>query len=191
MLHPDSAQAIAASATVMQASLLVTDDISKKGSAGVAGSRREGRTVRHNVGVSQLTFGLDFAGYRVEEVIGRGGMGVIYRGTDLQLGRPVAIKLIAAEHAADPWVRRRFEREARLMASIDPNVIPVYAAGEQDGHLYLVMRYVREPICRPCCASTAGSRRLRRRGSWGRSRTPSTRRTHAASCTVISSLPTS
>ncbi len=93
--------------------------------------------------MSQLTFGLDFAGYRVEEVIGRGGMGVIYRGTDLQLGRPVAIKLIAAEHAADPSVRRRFEREARLMASIDhPNVIPVYAAGEQDGHLYLVMRYV-------------------------------------------------
>jgi len=70
-------------------------------------------------------------------------MGVIYRGIDLRLGRPVAIKLIAAEHAAEPSVRRRFEREARLMAAIDhPNVIPVYAAGEQDGHLYLVMRYV-------------------------------------------------
>ncbi len=93
--------------------------------------------------MSQLALGLDFAGCRVEEVIGRGGMGVIYRGTDLQLGRPVAIKLIAAEHATDASVRRRFEREARLMAAIDhPNVIPVYAAGEQDGHLYLVMRYV-------------------------------------------------
>jgi predicted Ser/Thr protein kinase len=70
-------------------------------------------------------------------------MGVVYRGTDLRLGRPVAIKLIASEYATDGGVRRRFEREARLMAAIDhPNVIPVYAAGEQDGHLYLVMRYV-------------------------------------------------
>ena len=90
-----------------------------------------------------LAIGIDFAGCRVDELIGRGGMGVVYRGTDLRLHRPVAIKLIATEHAADEAVRRRFEREARLMASIDhPNVIPVYAGGEQDGHLYLVMRYV-------------------------------------------------
>jgi serine/threonine-protein kinase len=86
---------------------------------------------------------MDIGGCRVDELIGRGGMGVVYRGTDLQLNRPVAIKLIATEHATDAAVRRRFEREARLMAAIDhPNVIPVYAAGEQDGHLYLVMRYV-------------------------------------------------
>ena len=113
-----------------------------KSSAGAPATGRR-QAVRHNVGVSHLTLGLDFAGCRIEEVIGRGGMGVIYRGTDLQLGRPVAIKLIVAEHATDASVRRRFEREARLMAAIDhPNVIPVYAAGEEDGHLYLVMRYV-------------------------------------------------
>jgi predicted Ser/Thr protein kinase len=99
--------------------------------------------VRHNWPVSDLAIGIDFAGCRVEELIGRGGMGMVYRGTDLRLDRPVAIKLIATEHATDEAVRRRFEREARLMAAIDhPNVIPVYAAGEQDGHLYLVMRYV-------------------------------------------------
>ncbi len=93
--------------------------------------------------MSDLAIGIDFAGCRIEELIGRGGMGVVYRGIDLRLDRPVAIKLIATEHAADESVRRRFEREARLMASLDhPNVIPVYAAGEQDGHLYLVMRYV-------------------------------------------------
>jgi serine/threonine-protein kinase len=93
--------------------------------------------------VSDLAIGIDFAGCRIEELIGRGGMGVVYRGIDLRLDRPVAIKLIATEHATDAAVRRRFEREARLMASIDhPNVIPVYGAGEQDGHLYLVMRYV-------------------------------------------------
>jgi predicted Ser/Thr protein kinase len=99
--------------------------------------------VRHNHTVSELAIGMDIGGCRVDELIGRGGMGVVYRGTDLKLNRPVAIKLIATEHATDAAVRRRFEREARLMAAIDhPNVIPVYAAGEEDDHLYLVMRYI-------------------------------------------------
>src|SRR4051794_1284629 len=70
-------------------------------------------------------------------------MGVVYRATDLRLERPVALKLIATDHAADPEFRERFEREARLMASLDhPNVIPVFAAGEHDGRPYLVMRLV-------------------------------------------------
>jgi predicted Ser/Thr protein kinase len=99
--------------------------------------------VRQNGEVSPLVLGEEFAGCRVEEVIGRGGMGVVYRGTDLTLERPVAIKLIAADRAGDEAARRRFEREARLTAAIDhPNVIPVYGAGEQNGDLYLVMRYV-------------------------------------------------
>jgi hypothetical protein len=86
---------------------------------------------------------MEFAGCRVEALVGRGGMGVIYRATDLRLERPVAIKLIATDRASDSGFRRRFEREARLTAAIDhPNVIPVYAAGEENGHLYLVMRYV-------------------------------------------------
>ena len=93
--------------------------------------------------VADLTPGMEFAGCRVEELVGRGGMGVIYRATDLRLERPVAIKLIAAERASDSGFRRRFEREARVTAAIDhPNVIPVYAAGEENGHLYLVMRWV-------------------------------------------------
>ena len=97
----------------------------------------------HTDAVSNLAVGSDFAGYRVEALVGRGGMGIIYRGTDLRLDRPVAIKLIAAERATDAHSRQRFEREARLTAAIDhPNVIPIYAAGEEDGHLYLVMRYV-------------------------------------------------
>jgi serine/threonine-protein kinase len=90
-----------------------------------------------------LTPGTEFAGCRIEELLGTGGMGVIYRATELRLGRPVALKLISADGASDPALRERFEREARLTASIDhPNVIPVYGAGEEDGHLYLVMRYV-------------------------------------------------
>jgi len=94
-------------------------------------------------GVATLAAGSELAGYRIDEVLGRGGMGVVYRGTDVRLGRTVAIKLIAAERASEPTIRRRFEREARLMAAIDhPHVLPVYAAGEEHGCLYLVMRYV-------------------------------------------------
>jgi protein kinase-like protein len=90
-----------------------------------------------------LTPGTEFAGCRIDALLGTGGMGVIYRATELRLGRPVALKLISADGASDPAIRERFEREARLTASIDhPNVIPVYGAGEEDGHLYLVMRYV-------------------------------------------------
>jgi serine/threonine-protein kinase len=93
--------------------------------------------------MANLDIGSEFAGCRIEGVLGRGGMGVIYRATELRLGRAVALKLIATEQASDPDVRERFEREARLTASIEhPNVVPVYAAGEEDGHLYLVMRYV-------------------------------------------------
>ena len=87
--------------------------------------------------------GMIFAGYRVEELVGRGGMGVVYRATDLSLERPVALKLVAPELAEDERFRDRFLREPRLAASLDhPNVIPIYEAGEHDGQLYLAMRFV-------------------------------------------------
>ena len=87
--------------------------------------------------------GTTFGRYRVEGLIGRGGMGVVYRATDESLDRPVALKLIAPELAQDDHFRRRFLKEPRLAASLDhPNVIPIYEAGERDGQLYLAMRYV-------------------------------------------------
>ncbi len=87
--------------------------------------------------------GLTFAGCRIEKLAGRGGMGVVYEATQLALQRPVALKAIAPALAADPDFRARFERESQLTASLDhPNVIPVYDAGELDGTLYLVMRWV-------------------------------------------------
>jgi serine/threonine protein kinase/ketosteroid isomerase-like protein len=96
------------------------------------------------VPVPDLLPGAEIAGCRIEAVAGRGGMGIVYRATQLSLGRPVAVKLIAPERAGDPGFRERFERESRVAAAIDhPNVIPVYAAGEEGGHLYLVMRYVK------------------------------------------------
>jgi len=93
--------------------------------------------------VAELEPGDEFAGCRIEAVAGRGGMGVVYRATELSLGRPVALKLLAPDRAGDHEFRERFQRESRMAAAIDhPNVIPVYAAGEHHGSLYLVMRYV-------------------------------------------------
>jgi Protein kinase domain len=93
--------------------------------------------------VPSLAEGTEFAGCRIESVVGRGGMGVVYRATQLGLGRPVALKLLAADRAFDPEFRRRFQREWHMAAAIDhPNIIPVYAAGEEDGTLYLVLRFV-------------------------------------------------
>jgi DNA-binding beta-propeller fold protein YncE len=90
-----------------------------------------------------FTPGTIFAGYRVDSLIGRGGMGVVYRATDLSLQRPVALKLIAPELAEDERFRVRFLRESRLAASLDhPSVVPIHEAGERDGQLYLAMRYV-------------------------------------------------
>jgi streptogramin lyase len=87
--------------------------------------------------------GTDFVGYRMEEVIGRGGMGVVYRAHDLRLKRTVALKLIAPELAFDERFRERFARETELAMALEhPNVVPIYDAGEVDGHLYLAMRLV-------------------------------------------------
>ena len=87
--------------------------------------------------------GSTFAGCRLEAVAGRGGMGVVFRATQLALQRSVALKVIGPELAADIGFRERFQRESHLAASIDhANVVPVYEAGELDETLYLIMRWV-------------------------------------------------
>jgi streptogramin lyase len=93
--------------------------------------------------VRELHTGDALAGYRIDSVIARGGMGVVYRATHLRLQRVDAIKVIAPELAGDKEFRNRFERESLVAARIDhPNVIPIYAAGEEDGLLYIAMRLV-------------------------------------------------
>ena len=97
---------------------------------------------RSAVGV-QLPPGSVFAGCRVEEVIGHGDMGVVYRAEELALQRPVALKLIRPEHSEEERFRERFRRESKLAAAIDhPNVIPVLEAGEEEGVLFIRMRLV-------------------------------------------------
>ncbi len=87
--------------------------------------------------------GKQIAGYRVERLIGRGGMAVVYCATDLRLDRTVALKLIAPERAREDTFRRRFTHESRVAAKIDhPHIVPIYEAGETDGVLYIAMRYV-------------------------------------------------
>ena len=90
-----------------------------------------------------LPTGSMIGGYRIDELAGHGGMGVVYRATQLSLGRPVALKLLLRELAADARFRERFQRESRLAASIDhPNVIPLYEAGAADDVLFMAMRWV-------------------------------------------------
>src|SRR3954449_5992044 len=93
--------------------------------------------------MAELAPGAEFGAYRIESVAGQGGMGVVYRATQLGLDRAVALKVITPAFAHDEEFRARFQRESKLAASIEhPNVIPVYGAGDQDGTLFLAMRYV-------------------------------------------------
>ncbi len=87
--------------------------------------------------------GSELAGYQIEALIGRGGMGAVYRAEELTLGRKVALKVIAPELAEDSRFRERFLRESRIAASLDhPHIVPIFKAGDEDGALFLAMRYV-------------------------------------------------
>ena len=93
--------------------------------------------------MAELSAGATFAGHEILGVAGRGGMGVVYRALDLRLKREVALKVITPEQSAEQEFRTRFRRECEVAASLHhPNLIPVYTAGEEDGHLYVTMRYV-------------------------------------------------
>jgi len=91
--------------------------------------------------VAEPSIGSTLAGYRIESLIARGGMGVVYRATQLALERPVALKVIAHQLADDEKFRRRFLSESRLAANLEhPAVVPVYDAREDDGELIVAMR---------------------------------------------------
>ena len=78
-----------------------------------------------------VLIGQTLAHYRIEEEIGRGGMGVVYRATDTKLGRQVAIKVLPEIFARDPERLARFEREARMMASLNhPNIAAIHGLEE-------------------------------------------------------------
>jgi serine/threonine-protein kinase len=94
-------------------------------------------------GAGDPRIGTELAGYRIESLVGAGGMGVVYRASDPRLERRVALKLLPATYADDPSYRRRFLDESRRAAAIEhPHIVPVHEAGEATGVLYIAMRYV-------------------------------------------------
>ena len=90
-----------------------------------------------------LAPGTEFAGYRIQSVLGRGGMSVVYLAQHLGLERMVALKVLAPQLAEDERFRERFVRESRIAAGMEhPNIVPIYEAGEAGGLLFIAMRYV-------------------------------------------------
>jgi serine/threonine protein kinase/6-phosphogluconolactonase (cycloisomerase 2 family) len=95
-------------------------------------------------GSGEFAVGSVVAGYRLEEQIGEGGMAVVFRAYDSRLDRYVALKIMAPGLALDDAFRQRFIRESRAAAAVDdPHIIPVFEAGEENGVLFIAMRFVR------------------------------------------------
>jgi hypothetical protein len=91
-----------------------------------------------------LPQGTTLAGYRIDGVLGQGGMGTVYEATQLSLDRVVALKLLAAHLSNDMAFRARFRREGQVQARLEhPHVVTVYEAGETEQGLFIAMRLVR------------------------------------------------
>ncbi len=92
---------------------------------------------------AELPVGSELLGYRIQVVLGRGGMGIVYLAEDLRLKRRVALKLLSPALAEDERFRERLLAESELAASLDhPNIVPIYQAGEVEGQIFISMRYV-------------------------------------------------
>lgn len=89
-----------------------------------------------------IGIGARLGGYRIDAVLGRGGMGVVFLAEDERLGRRVAVKILVPDDW-DPRLRERLVQESRLAAAVDhPHILPVYEVGDHQGIVYLCMRYV-------------------------------------------------
>lgn len=94
----------------------------------------------------QLEKGERLGDYEIASITGTGGMGIVYKATQVSLGRDVALKVIRDEIASESEYRHRFLREARLAASVDhPHVVTVYDVGSEDGQLFLAMQWIDGP----------------------------------------------
>jgi serine/threonine protein kinase len=86
---------------------------------------------------------IEVRGYRIEKVVGKGGMGTVYLARQLSLDRPVALKVMGRKWSADPVFAARFTREAYAAAQLaHPNIVPIYDIGEVDGCRFFSMEYV-------------------------------------------------
>ncbi len=98
------------------------------------------KPVQNRTTDADLLIGRVLSHYRLEEPLGAGGMGVLYRATDLKLGRSVAVKLLARHLVSDETAKARFVREACAASALDhPNIANVHEIGEEEGELFIVM----------------------------------------------------
>src|SRR5262249_4699218 len=98
-----------------------------------------GKTTPHQTGWVELP---QIPGYEVEAVLGRGGMGIVFRARHLRLNRPVALKMLLARAFPPPRERERFQREAEAVAGLrHPNIVQVYDVGEYDARPYFTMEF--------------------------------------------------
>ena len=124
-----------------------------------------------------------FGPYRLESLIGRGGMGEVHRAYDTRRHRDVALKRLPRALATDPAFLARFRRESELAARLnDVHIIPIHDFGEIDGTLFIDMRLVEGPTSRSSSSTVRSSRSVPSPSSV-RSPRPSTPRTATGSCT--------
>ena len=136
----------------------------------------------------ELSAGARLGPYEIRGLVGRGGMGEVYRAHDPRLGRDVALKVLPARFAENPYRLRRFSQEARSAGALNhPNIVDVHDLGEAEGLPYVVLELLEGETLAHSPAPRAGRVSGARSRSACRSRAGSPRRTRRESSTVTSS----